>query len=171
MLRTFEQILAEQKKKDTTSLSVAGTMLVAGVVLLIARQALGWLFIVLSLIVGGGLYSRRKSFQAELAKAGGAERLKAQLDSPRAQRFDDFFLILTPDIAVITYPVLKVFRLADMTKFEVGIGEVQKALFLTDQSGRRNKIAETQKGDGRQEAFDRLYEEVRAYFTERRAQD
>ena len=72
---------------------------------------------------------------------------------------------------MITYPVLKVYRLADMAKFEVGIGDMQKALFLTDKSGKRNKIAETQKGDGRQEEFDRLYESVRALFKARQAQD
>ena len=171
MLRTFEQILAEQKKKDTTSLSVAGTMLAAGIILLIARQALGWLFIVLSLIVGGGLYSRKKSYVNELKNAGGAEGLKALLESPEALHFEDFFLTLAPEAAVITYPVLKVYRLADMARFEVGIGDMQKALFLTDKSGKRNKIAETQKGDGRQEEFDRLYESVRALFKARQAQD
>ena len=167
MLRDLEQILAEQKKKNMTSLSVAVTMLIAGIVLLIAKQALGWLFIILSVIIAAGLISGRKSFEAELAKAGGKKSLAEQLGSADAQEFERFSLTLTPELAVISYPGLKVYRISDMEKFEVGLGNVQKALFLTDASGKRSKIAETQTGDGKQEEFDRLYERVREMFRAR----
>ena len=164
MLRTLEQIFAEQKKKRLTSLSVAVTMLVAGIVLLIARQMLGWLFIILALIIGSAMAAGVREFNAELAKAGGKEELGEQLDSQKARCFERFSLVMTSDLAVITHPGLKIYRLADMVKFEVGIGNVQKALFLTDGAGKRNKIAETQTGDGRQEEFDELYEYVRGVF-------
>ena len=172
MLRTTEQILAEQKKKNLTSLSVAATMLIAGIILLITHQALGWLFIVLSVIIAAGLISGKRSFENELAKAGGIEGLKETLDSPGSERFEVFSLTVTPEAAVVSHPGLKVFRFSDMAKFEVGIGEMQKALFLTDSAGKRNKIAETQTGDGRQEEFDRLYGYVRDLFKAReQAQD
>ena len=54
---------------------------------------------------------------------------------------------------------------SDMEKFEVGLqGNIRKVLFLTDKSGKRHKIAETQKGDALQEEFDKAYEAVRAHF-------
>ena len=53
-------------------------------------------------------------------------------------------------------------------KFEVGLqGDIRKVLFLTDKSGKRHKIAETQKGDALQEEFDKAYEAVRAHFNNR----
>ena len=58
-----------------------------------------------------------------------------------------------------------VLPLDDMEKFEVGLqGDIRKVLFLTDKSGKRHKIAETQKGDALQEEFDKAYEAVRAHF-------
>ena len=67
-------------------------------------------------------------------------------------------------------PVLQVFLLHEMSKFEVGLaGDVQKVLFLTDRDGKRHPIAETRKEDDHQADFDRAYQQIRSIFAEKNA--
>lgn len=164
---SLEHILKEQNQKQRTSLTVLAVLLLAGVILLAAKLTLGWLFIVMGALLAAGYTAGSGSFRKTLAAAGGVEGLKEQMSSPYARKFERFSLVITPDLAVTTAPVLKVLRLSDMQKFEVGIGTVQKALFLTDRAGTRNKIAETQKGDGLDQDFDALYSYVRDLFHSR----
>ena len=168
---TSDQILSEQKNKNKTSLTVTVVLIAAGVVLLLAKQWIGGLFIVAGAVLGAGLLSRSRDIKAQLEKAGGEAGLSAQLAAEGTAVFDKLDVILTPELAVVFRPFFKVYELKDMAKFEVGIGPegVQKALFLTEPDGTRNRIAQVQKGDGRQEAFDALYELVRAYFNGRTA--
>ena len=164
---SLEYILGEQKQKQTTSLTVLAVMLLAGVILLVAKLALGWLFIVMGVLLAAGYAAGSGNFRKMLDVAGGVEGLREQMESPDARKFRSFSLVITPDLAVKTAPVLKVYKLADMQKFEVGLGSVQKALFLTDRAGNRNKIAETQKGDGLDQEFDSHYDFVRDLFHSR----
>lgn len=166
---TSDQILSEQKKNNTKSLTISAALVIAGVVLLLAKQLIGGLFIVAGLILGAGLFSRYSDVKKQLQTAGGEEQLDIQLSSDSSISFADLDLAVTPELVVIQRPAFKVYALKDMQKFEVGIGPegVQKALFLTDHSGTRHKIAQVQKGDGRQDAFDALYEVIRAYFSSR----
>ena len=110
--------------------------------------------------------SRSRDIKAQLEKAGGEEGLSSQLAAEGTAVFDSLDVAVTPELAVVYRPFFKVYSLKDMARFEVGIGPegVQKALFLTEADGTRNKIAQVQKGDGRQEAFDALYAQVRDYF-------
>ena len=166
---TSDQILSEQKGKNKTSLTVAVVLIAAGVVLLLTKQVIGGLFVVVGAILGAGLMSRSRDIKAQLEKAGGKAGLSAQLEAEGTVVFDKLDAILTPELAVTYKPFFKVYVLKDMEKFEVGIGPegVQKALFLTEPDGTRNKIVQVQKGDGRQEAFDELYGLVRDYFSSR----
>ena len=166
---TSDQILSEQKNKNKTSLTVTVVLIAAGVVLLLAKQWIGGLFIVAGAVLGAGLLSRTRDINAQLKKAGGEAGLSSQLASEGTSYYSSLDVVLTPELAVVCRPFFKVYALKDMAKFEVGIGPegVQKALFLTEPDGTRNKIAQVQKGDGRQEAFDALYEAVRAYFNGR----
>lgn len=168
---TSDQILTEQKSKNKTSLTITVVLLAAGLVLLFSKQWIGGLFIVAGAVLGAGLLSRTRDIKAQLEKAGGEAGLSAQLAAERTEVFGDLDVILTPELAVVFRPFFKVYVLKDMEKFEVGIGPegIQKALFLTAPDGTRNKIAQVQKGDGRQEAFDSLYESVRGYFADRAA--
>ena len=163
---TSDQILSEQKSKNKTSLTITVVLVAAGVVLLLTKQVIGGLFIVLGGILGAGLFSRTKDIRTQLEKAGGEAGLDSQLAAEETLVFDDLDVIVTPELAIVYRPFFKVYVLKDMEKFEVGIGPegVQKALFLTSPDGKRSKIAQVQKGDGRQEAFDSLYELVRGYF-------
>ena len=166
---TSGQILTEQKNRNKTSLTIAAVLLIAGIVLFVTKQLVGGLFIVAGLILAAGLYTRSANLKKQLQRAGGMEKLDQQLSSDETVFFADHDLAVTPDLVVVQKPVFKVYVLEDMEKFEVGIGPegVQKALFLTDSTGTRHKIAQTQKGDGRQESFDALYECVRGYFSSR----
>ena len=166
---TSDQILSEQKSKNKTSLTIALVLLAAGIILLFTKQVIGGLFIVVGAILGAGLLSKAKDMKAQLEKAGGKEGLESQLSAADTVVYDTLDVIMTPDLAVVFRPNFKVFALKDMEKFEVGIGPegVQKALFLTEPDGTRNKIAQVQNGDGRQEAFDTLYEHVRGLFAGR----
>ncbi|MCR5009820.1 MAG: hypothetical protein K6A91_02640 [Clostridia bacterium] len=168
---TSDQILTEQKNKNKTSLTITVVLLAAGLVLLFAKQWIGGLFIVAGAVLGAGLLSRTKDIKAQLEKAGGEAGLCDQLSAEQTVVFDKLDAVLTPELAVVYRPFFKVHVLKDMAKFEVGIGPegVQKALFLTAPDGTRNKIAQVQKGDGRQEDFDALYEMVRGYFADRAA--
>ena len=146
-------------------------LIAAGAVLLLAKQWIGGLFIVAGAVLGAGLLSRARDIKDQLKKAGGEAGLSAQLAAEGTAVFDKLDVVITPDLAVVCRPFFKVYALKDMAKFEVGIGPegVQKALFLTAPDGTRSKIAQVQKGDGRQEAFDALYEMVRGYFADRAA--
>ena len=163
---TSDQILLEQKSKTKTSLTITVVLLAAGVILLLAKQWVGGLFVVAGAVLGAGLMSRSRDIKAQLEKAGGEEGLSSQLAAEGTAVFDSLDVAVTPELAVVYRPFFKVYSLKDMARFEVGIGPegVQKALFLTEADGTRNKIAQVQKGDGRQEAFDALYAQVRDCF-------
>ena len=168
---TSDQILSEQKSKNKTSLTIAVVLIAAGLVLLLTKQVIGGLFVVVGAILGAGLLSRARDIKAQLEKAGGEEGLSSELAAESAVVFDKLDVVITPGLAVLYRPFFKVYVLKDMEKFEVGIGPegVQKALFLTEPDGTRNKIVQVQNGDGRQEAFDELYSLIRGYFNSRDA--
>ena len=169
IILTVDRIFTEQKNKSKTSLTISAVLIVAGVVLLIAKQLIGGLFVLIGIILALGLLARTKDVKKQLETAGGEESLSFQLAAEQTRDFSDLDVALTPELAVIYRPAFKVYALNSMQKFEVGIGPdgIQKALFLTDTNGTRHKIAQVQKGDGRQESFDALYELVRGYLGSR----
>ena len=169
MNSSFEQLLNVQNKSMTTSLTTFGSLFAAGVLLLLAKHRIGWFFLALSVAAGCLLYLKTQKFNGEIAKAGGSDVLNRQFGEAGTLHAERFGLTITRDFAVCERPSLKVYPLKEMQKFEVGLaGDVQKALFLTDFNGERHKIAETNKGDGSQEEFDRVYEFVCNYFAERK---
>ena len=169
IILTVDRIFTEQKNKSKTSLTISAVLIVAGVVLLIVKQLIGGLFVLIGMILAAGLLSRTNDIKKQLRAAGGEEALRAQMSAEQTRDFSDLDLVITPELAVICKPAFKVYALKDMQKFEVGIGPegVQKAIFLTEADGTRHKIAQVQKGDGRQESFDALYEYIRGYFASR----
>ena len=169
---TSDQILSEQKNKSKTSLTISVVLIAAGAVVLLAKQMIGGLFIVIGAILAAGLMSRSRDIKAQLEAAGGKAGLDAQLAAEGTRVYDDLDLAATPKFIIVYRPFFKVYTLENMDKFEVGIGPegVQKALFLTEADGTRHKIVQVQKGDGRQESFDALYEQVRDYFKTRAAE-
>lgn len=132
------------------------------------KHMVGWLFICVGGILAYSLYNKQKNLRRELSKIGNLDQFCRLYDSSNSIRMELMGLTICGDYAVATLPVLKIFPMSKMEKFEVGLqGDVRKVLFLTDRNGTRHKIAETQKGDALQEEFDRAYEAVRDYFNNR----
>lgn len=170
MRHTFPEILNEIKKKTQTSLLICVSMIVAGAILLISRHIVGWLFVCMGAGLAYSLYNKNSRLDKELSHITDMDSFTRQFAAGSSFFSELLGLTITEEYAVVTIPYLQIFRLTDMEKFEVGLqGDVRKALFLTDKRGTRHKIAETQKGDALQEEFDRAYETVRAFFTERDA--
>jgi len=170
MRHTFPEILNEIKKKTQTSLLICVSMIVAGAILLISRHIVGWLFVCMGAGLAYSLYNKNSRLGKELSHITDMDSFTRQFAAGSSFFSELLGLTITEEYAVVTIPYLQIFRLTDMEKFEVGLqGDVRKALFLTDKRGTRHKIAETQKGDALQEEFDRAYETVRAFFTERDA--
>ena len=170
MRHTFPEILNEIKKKTQASLLICVSMIVAGAILLISRHIVGWLFVCMGAGLAYSLYNKNSRLGKELSHITDMDSFTRQFAAGSSFFSELLGLTITEEYAVVTIPYLQIFRLTDMEKFEVGLqGDVRKALFLTDKRGTRHKIAETQKGDALQEEFDRAYETVRAFFTERDA--
>ena len=168
MRHTFPEILNEIKKKTQTSLLICVSMLVAGAILLISGHIVGWLFVCMGAGLAYSLYSKSSRLGKELSHISDMDSFSRQFAAGSSFYSELLGLTITDDYAVITVPYLQIFRLQEMEKFEVGLqGDVRKALFLTDRSGTRHKIAETQKGDALQEEFDRAYNAVRECFADR----
>ena len=166
MNQNLNRILAEQKGKTKLSLLICLSMLVASILLLVNGQTVGFVFLVMSLIMGGALLLRVRRAREELAKLGDNDQAGRKLDAADAVYYPAFGLTIGPDFAVLERPTLQVFRLGDMKKFEVGLaGDVRKVLFLTDQDGKRHPIAETRKEDDHQADFDRAYRQIRDIFS------
>lgn len=133
-----------------------------------SKHTVGWLFICVGIVLAYSLYNKKKNLKQELSKVDNLDRFCRLYDSDYSVSLDLLGLTICGDYAVLTIPVLKIYPMNEMAKFEVGLqGDVRKALFLTDKDGKRFKIAETQKGDALQEEFDRAYEAVRDYFNNR----
>jgi hypothetical protein len=168
MHKTFRETITDIQNKSRTSLLICTSMLTAGVILLAFRHMVGWLFVCMGIALGYSLYNKNARMKKELAKISDMDRLSREYDAAEDNRFELLGLTITSEYAVMELPYFQIYCLADMAKFEVGIQEnIRKALFLTDRSGQRHRIAETQKGDALQEEFDRAYETVRAYFNSR----
>ena len=168
MPKTFSEILSDINAKTKTSFLICVSMLVAGTILLISKHSVSWLFLCGGTALALSLFLKQKNLKEELAKAGDLEQFCRLFDSADSTRLELLGLTVCGDYAVLTLPSLRIYPMKNMEKFEVGLqGDVRKALFLTDKSGRRYKIAETQKGDALQEEFDMAYEAVRAYFNNR----
>ena len=166
MNQNLNRILAEQKGKTKLSLLICLSMLVASILLLVNGQMIGLVFLAMSLIIGAALLVRIRRARAEMSKLGNNDEAGKKLDGAGAVYYPAFGLTIGPDFAVLEKPVLQVFLLHEMSKFEVGLaGDVQKVLFLTDRDGKRHPIAETRKEDDHQADFDRAYRQIRDIFS------
>ena len=169
MPKTFNEVLSEMNNRTKTSLLICVSMLIAGAVMFATKHNVGWLFLCAGLALAYSLYNKKKVIKRELSKVEDYDKFCDEFDSADSIRLELLGLTICGDYAVITIPSLKIYPMKDMEKFEVGLqGDVRKALFLTDKSGNRYKIAETQKGDALQEEFDIAYETVRNYFNNRK---
>ena len=163
MNQNLNRILSEQKGKTKLSLLICLSMLAASVLLLVSGQMIGLVFLAMSLIIGAALLVRIRRARAEMSKLGNNDEAGKKLDGAGAVYYPAFGLTIGPDFAVLEKPVLQVFLLHEMSKFEVGLaGDVQKVLFLTDRDGKRHPIAETRKEDDHQADFDRAYQQIRS---------
>ena len=170
MNQNLNRILSEQKSKTKLSLLICLSMLAASVLLLVSGQMIGLVFLAMSLIIGAALLVRIRRARAEMSKLGNNDEAGKKLDGADAVYYPAFGLTIGPDFAVLEKPVLQVFLLHEMSKFEVGLaGDVQKVLFLTDRDGKRHPIAETRKEDDHQADFDRAYQQIRSIFAEKNA--
>lgn len=170
MNQNLNRILSEQKGKTKLSLLICLSMLAASVLLLVSGQMIGLVFLTMSLIIGAALLVRIRRVRAEMSKLGNNDEAGKKLDGAGAVYYPAFGLTIGPDFAVLEKPVLQVFLLHEMSKFEVGLaGDVQKVLFLTDRDGKRHPIAETRKEDDHQADFDRAYQQIRSIFAEKNA--
>ena len=170
MNKNLNRILTEQKSKTNLSLLICLSMFIASVLLLVNGQMIGLVFLAMSLIIGAALMVRIRRARAEMSKLGNNDEAGKKLDGAGAVYYPAFGLTIGPDFAVLEKPVLQVFLLHEMSKFEVGLaGDVQKVLFLTDRDGKRHPIAETRKEDDHQADFDRAYQQIRSIFAEKNA--
>lgn len=170
MNQNLNRILSEQKGKTKLSLLICLSTLAASVLLLVSGQMIGLVFLAMSLIIGAALLVRIRRARAEMSKLGNNDEAGKKLDGAGAVYYPAFGLTIGPDFAVLEKPVLQVFLLHEMSKFEVGLaGDVQKVLFLTDRDGKRHPIAETRKEDDHQADFDRAYQQIRSIFAEKNA--
>ena len=170
MNQNLNRILSEQKGKTKLSLLICLSTLAASVLLLVNGQMIGLVFLAMSLIIGAALLVRIRRARAEMSKLGNNDEAGKKLDGAGAVYYPAFGLTIGPDFAVLEKPVLQVFLLHEMSKFEVGLaGDVQKVLFLTDRDGKRHPIAETRKEDDHQADFDRAYQQIRSIFAEKNA--
>lgn len=170
MNQNLNRILSEQKGKTKLSLLICLSTLAASVLLLVSGQMIGLVFLAMSLIIGVALLVRIRRARAEMSKLGNNDEAGKKLDGAGAVYYPAFGLTIGPDFAVLEKPVLQVFLLHEMSKFEVGLaGDVQKVLFLTDRDGKRHPIAETRKEDDHQADFDRAYQQIRSIFAEKNA--
>lgn len=170
MNQNLNRILSEQKGKTKLSLLICLSMLAASVLLLVSGQMIGLVFLAMSLIIGAALLVRIRRARAEMSKLGNNDKAGKKLDGAGTVYYPAFGLTIGPDFAVLEKPVLQVFLLHEMSKFEVGLaGDVQKVLFLTDRDGKRHPIAETRKEDDHQADFDRAYQQIRSIFAEKNA--
>ena len=170
MNQNLNRILSEQKGKTKLSLLICLSMLAASVLLLVSGQMIGLVFLAMSLIIGAALLVRIRRARAEMSKLGNNDKAGKKLDGAGTADYPALGLTIGPDFAVLEKPVLQVFLLHEMSKFEVGLaGDVQKVLFLTDRDGKRHPIAETRKEDDHQADFDRAYQQIRSIFAEKNA--
>ncbi len=168
MEKNLDRILSEQKGKTRLSLLICLSLLVAAIVLVSARQVMGWVFLGMSLIMGWAMWQRLRRSRQELDKLGDPAQAESKMSAYDTVYYPMFSLTVGADFAVLEKPSLQVFLFGDMEKFEVGLaGDVRKVLFLTDREGRRRPIAETTKDDDKQAEFDRVYEQVRTAFAAR----
>ena len=168
MNKHLDRILSEQKGKTRLSLLICLSMFVASVFLIPSGIAIGWVFLVMSLVMGAALWLRLRRNREELARLGGESQAGKRLDAGDAVYYQPFGLIVGPDFALQEKPSLRVFLFSEMKKFEVGLaGDIRKVLFLTDMNGKRYPIAETRKEDDHQAEFDRAYRQIRDIFAQR----
>lgn len=168
MKKTLDQILQEQKSRTKLSLLICLSLLIAAIVLVLAKQIMGWVFLAMGIIIGTTLWLRLRRNRQELGRLGSPEQARARLGSPDTVYYACFGLTLGRDFALQEQPALRVWLLDEMEKFEVGLaGDVQKVLFLTDRNGQRHALAESRKGDDHQADFDRAYRQIRDLFAER----
>ena len=78
MTRTLDQILQDQRNRQRLSLTVLAALLVAAVVLVIAKQVMGWVFLVMTLLLGAALFLRRRNYQQAMEKLGDQEAFSRQ---------------------------------------------------------------------------------------------
>lgn len=168
MCKSFNDIIADIQNRTRTNCVIFVSMLIAGIILLAFGHMAGWLFVCMGAALGCSLFSKKARLNKELSVITDMDAFCSEFDSAKSIHFDLLGLTLMKEYAVMELPYLQIIPLRDMEKFEVGLqGDVRKSLFLTDRKGVRHMIAETQKGDALQEEFDRAYEAVRAYFTDR----
>lgn len=171
MRKTFQEILDEERNRRRNSALVCVALLSAGIVLLVFRHLVGWLFLCLGAILGYALLQKYSHFREELSAVQDADAFCREFDREDGTRFPLLGLTLLDEYTVLEMPSLRIYPMKEMEKFEVGLqGNMRKVLFLTDRKGVRHQIAETQKGDALQEEFDGAYEAIREYFRNRKTQ-
>ena len=156
----YSETVKKEQNKLKNSAVVAGTLIVFGVILIFAGQNIGYLFFLIGCILIGVVKKRKSFLQGEIEKLGSTENIKKEFED--AVDIACFSLTITSQYVILQKPSFKVFRFHDMKKFEVGLDrDIRKALFLTEPDGTRHKIAETRKGDGNQEEFDKAYKIIK----------
>ena len=168
-MKGFEDIIKEQKSSMKTSLTICVSLFVAAGAVFFVRRTIALFFLLVAVLLAVSLYSMYSKFKAQIADID-VDEVAGEFISANSRYFMQFELTITDNYVIMERPAFKVYTLAKMEKFEVGIaGEMRKALFLTDFKGERHKIAETQKGDATQRDFDEAYECIRDYFNRRKA--
>ena len=82
----------------------------------------------------------------------------------RVKDKEEFYRQLADYVVTVDTDV-EIYDLNQMEKLEVGKqGNIKKTLFLTEPDGKRHAILSTTKGDGRQRAFDQVYERLHKRF-------
>lgn len=107
----------------------------------------------------------RKEFNRKLDRVKDKEEFYRQLAAPDVLELKEEQLLIAKDYVVTVDTDVEIYDLNQMEKLEVGKqGNIKKTLFLTEPNGKRHAILSTTKGDGRQRAFDQVYERLHKRF-------
>ena len=107
----------------------------------------------------------RKEFNRKLDRVKDKEEFYRQLAAPDVLELKEEQLLIAKDYVVTVDTDVEIYDLNQMEKLEVGKqGNIKKTLFLTEPDGKRHAILSTTKGDGRQRAFDQVYERLHKRF-------
>ena len=103
----------------------------------------------------------RKEFNRKQDRVKDKEEFYRQLAAPDVLELKEEQLLVAKDYVVVVDTDVEIYDLNQMEKLEVGKqGTIKKTLFLTEPGGKRHAILSTTKGDGRQRAFDQVYERL-----------
>lgn len=110
-------------------------------------------------------YKSKKRINRKLDRVKDKEEFYRQLAAPDVLELKEEQLLIAKDYVVTVDTDVEIYDLNQMEKLEVGKqGNIKKTLFLTEPDGKRHAILSTTKGDGRQRAFDQVYERLHKRF-------